>query len=101
MDMAAGYIGVLREQAPQAEIIFDRFHVAQLASNAGRRRTTTHTSRKQEEFFFGKRRDQHRRSGRDRRGGFEQSLGPPEARAPRAISHHEDAVDEPRREEEV
>lgn len=34
MDMAAGYIGVVRERAPQAEIIFDRFHVAQLASNA-------------------------------------------------------------------
>jgi len=34
MDMAAGYIGVVRERAPQAEIVFDRFHVAQLASNA-------------------------------------------------------------------
>lgn len=34
MDMAAGYIGVVRERAPQAELIFDRFHVAQLASNA-------------------------------------------------------------------
>jgi len=34
MDMAAGYIGVVRERAPQAEIIFDRFHVAQLASQA-------------------------------------------------------------------
>jgi len=34
MDMAAGYIGVVRDRAPQAEIIFDRFHVAQLASNA-------------------------------------------------------------------
>jgi len=34
MDMAAGYIGVVRERAPKAEIVFDRFHVAQLASNA-------------------------------------------------------------------
>jgi transposase len=34
MDMAAGYISVVRERAPQANIVFDRFHVAQLASNA-------------------------------------------------------------------
>ncbi len=34
MDMAAGYIGVVKERAPQAEIVFDRFHVAQLATKA-------------------------------------------------------------------
>lgn len=34
MDMAAGYLAVVRERAPQANIVFDRFHVAQLASNA-------------------------------------------------------------------
>ena len=34
MDMAGGYVSVVRERAPQANIVFDRFHVAQLASNA-------------------------------------------------------------------
>jgi transposase len=34
MDMSAGYLAVVREQAPQAEIVFDRFHVQRLASDA-------------------------------------------------------------------
>lgn len=34
MDMSAGYINAVREAVPQAQIIFDRFHVQQLVSNA-------------------------------------------------------------------
>jgi transposase len=34
MDMAAGYIEAVRAHLPKAEIVFDRFHVQQLASNA-------------------------------------------------------------------
>ena len=34
MDMAAGYIAAVTEQLPHATIVFDRFHVQQLASNA-------------------------------------------------------------------
>ena len=34
MDMAAGYIKSVRERAPNAEIVFDRFHVQRLVSNA-------------------------------------------------------------------
>ncbi len=34
MDMAGGYIKAVRERAPQAEIIFDRFHVQSLVSDA-------------------------------------------------------------------
>jgi transposase len=34
MDMSQAYIGVVEERAPQACIIFDRFHVQQLASDA-------------------------------------------------------------------
>jgi transposase len=34
MDMAAGYEKVVRELAPQAEVVFDRFHVQKLASEA-------------------------------------------------------------------
>jgi len=34
MDMAAGYIKSVRERAPNAEIVFDRFHVQRLVSDA-------------------------------------------------------------------
>jgi transposase len=34
LDMAEGYIQVVRQYAPQATIVFDRFHVQQLASDA-------------------------------------------------------------------
>jgi transposase len=34
MDMSAGYIGAVRQHAPHAQIVFDRFHVQQLAGNA-------------------------------------------------------------------
>jgi transposase len=34
IDMSQAYIGVLQQRAPQAEIIFDRFHVQRLASDA-------------------------------------------------------------------
>lgn len=34
MDMAGGYIKAVREALPEAEIVFDRFHVQQLASRA-------------------------------------------------------------------
>jgi transposase len=34
IDMSQAYINVLRDRAPQAEIIFDRFHVQRLASDA-------------------------------------------------------------------
>lgn len=34
MDMAGGYIKAVREHLPQAQIIYDRFHVQQLASDA-------------------------------------------------------------------
>ena len=34
MDMAGGYLKALREQAPHVEIVFDRFHVQRLASDA-------------------------------------------------------------------
>lgn len=34
IDMSAGYEKAIREHAPQAEIVFDRFHVARLANDA-------------------------------------------------------------------
>lgn len=34
IDMSPAYISVLQDRAPQAEIIFDRFHVQRLASDA-------------------------------------------------------------------
>jgi transposase len=34
MDMSQGYIKAVREAVPQAQIVFDRFHVQQLVSNA-------------------------------------------------------------------
>jgi transposase len=34
MDMAAGYIEAVKAHLPKAQIVFDRFHVQQLASNA-------------------------------------------------------------------
>lgn len=34
MDMSGGYIKAVTEQLPEAEIVFDRFHVQQLASRA-------------------------------------------------------------------
>jgi len=34
MDMAAGYIKVVEKQVPQAQIVFDRFHVQRLATDA-------------------------------------------------------------------
>jgi len=34
MDMSAGYMGAVRGRAPQAQIVFDRFHVQQLAGDA-------------------------------------------------------------------
>lgn len=34
IDLAAGFIKAIREHAPQAEIVFDRFHVQRLASDA-------------------------------------------------------------------
>lgn len=34
LDMAAGYIKVVEEHVPQAQIVFDRFHVQRLASDA-------------------------------------------------------------------
>jgi transposase len=34
LDMAGGYIKALRERVPQAELVFDRFHVQRLASDA-------------------------------------------------------------------
>jgi len=34
IDMAGGYIKALRERAPHVEIVFDRFHVQRLASDA-------------------------------------------------------------------
>jgi len=34
MDMAGGYIKAVTQHAPQAEIVFDRFHVQRLASDA-------------------------------------------------------------------
>jgi transposase len=34
IDMAAGYIKAVEERAPQAQIVFDRFHVQRLASDA-------------------------------------------------------------------
>jgi transposase len=34
VDMAGGYLKALREQAPHVQIIFDRFHVQRLASDA-------------------------------------------------------------------
>jgi transposase len=34
IDMSAAYESVIRKHAPQAEIVFDRFHVARLANNA-------------------------------------------------------------------
>jgi transposase len=34
LDMAEGYINVVQEHAPQAKIVFDRFHVQRLASDA-------------------------------------------------------------------
>jgi transposase len=34
VDLAAAYIGVIRERAPQAQLAYDRFHVQRLASDA-------------------------------------------------------------------
>ena len=34
MDMAAGYLKVVQKRAPQAQVVFDRFHVQRLASDA-------------------------------------------------------------------
>ena len=34
IDMAGGFIKSVSERAPQAQIVFDRFHVQRLASNA-------------------------------------------------------------------
>ena len=34
MDMAAGYLSAIQERAPHVTIVFDRFHVQSLASNA-------------------------------------------------------------------
>jgi transposase len=34
MDMAAGYLKVVEARAPQAQVVFDRFHVQRLASDA-------------------------------------------------------------------
>jgi transposase len=34
LDMAGGYIKALRKRVPQAELVFDRFHVQRLASDA-------------------------------------------------------------------
>jgi len=34
MDMSAGYLAVVRERVPEVEIVFDRFHVQRLASDA-------------------------------------------------------------------
>lgn len=34
IDMAAGYINAIENKAPQAQIVFDRFHVQKLASDA-------------------------------------------------------------------
>ena len=34
LDMAAGYLKAIRERAPDAQVIFDRFHVQRLASEA-------------------------------------------------------------------
>lgn len=34
MDMAGGYLKAIRERAPHAEVVFDRFHVQRLASDA-------------------------------------------------------------------
>ena len=34
LDMAEGYIKAVKEHAPQAKIVFDRFHVQRLASDA-------------------------------------------------------------------
>jgi transposase len=34
LDMAAGYLKAIREHAPHAQVIFDRFHVQRLASEA-------------------------------------------------------------------
>lgn len=34
LDMAGGYLKALRDRAPHVELVFDRFHVAQLASRA-------------------------------------------------------------------
>jgi transposase len=34
LDMSAGYLKTIRERAPQAQVVFDRFHVQRLASDA-------------------------------------------------------------------
>ncbi len=34
MDMSAGYLSAIRERAPHVTVVFDRFHVQSLASNA-------------------------------------------------------------------
>ena len=34
LDMAAGYLKTIRHRAPQAQVVFDRFHVQRLASEA-------------------------------------------------------------------
>src|SRR5699024_11761314 len=53
IDMNAGYINVIKEVFPKAQIIIDRFHIVQLinrAMNMTRVRSEEHTSELQSRF---------------------------------------------------